>query len=282
MLVGGFSSCQYLFQTLKTEYDKRIKVLKSTGTKPWSSICRGAVVKGLTSLDLVGVKVSSRISRSNYGSVFRTLFIEGEHLEQDKIWDEMVKQHKASNQLEWHLKRGDDIWDHAPVTVGRHRNVASSDMLPDGIYFWKESIYTCDLPNAPTRRTQDTKKLVDICAEVNIKSLPEKRNAEGRLYRSLRFKISMSIIGGTIEFSIMFNGKPIAHQNVDITFQNEASAIVSSSAFQLSSPQSFTSHSPSLIAPPRGISIALSPSLRPLTTLAPLVPSIPLRSRKTS
>jgi hypothetical protein len=159
----------------------------------------------------------------NYGTIFRTPFIVGEHREEDKIFDIMAGQHRASNQIEWHLRHGADIWDHDPVIVGRHRNVASSDADPSGIYFWKESIYACDLSNPPKRKTAETQKLGDIHAKVNIKGLPVKRNAEGKLYRSLKFKIEMNVCGSGLEFAIMFDGKRIAQKNIDMEFEPQRS-----------------------------------------------------------
>jgi hypothetical protein len=282
VLVGGFSSCQYLFQTLKTEHQNKIQVFKSAGTKPWSAICRGAVHKAITNSNLAGIKVSSRISRMNYGSVFRTPFVEGKHKEEDRIWDKVVQQHKASNQIEWHLKRGDDIWDQDPVLVGRHRNVLSDDVMDTGIYSWKESIYACDLTKPPDRKTSEMQKLGDIRAEIDISNLPEKRNTQGKLYRSLKFSIEMNICGSGLEFSIKFDGKRIAVKNIEVEFERATTAVGGSgiSASTGGTVSSAMSPTPSMIAPPRGPSGLIAPTPKALSPLVSGMQTTSLRLRK--
>jgi hypothetical protein len=198
------------------------------------AICRGAVFKALINSDLPGVKVSSRISRLNYGTVFRTRFIEGTHHDDDRIWDPITRVYKASNQIDWHLKRGDDIWDHDPVTVGRHRMIPSNEIAADGNYTWREKIFVSDLTSPPKRKTEDTKQLADIKAEVNVLSLPEQRNSQGMLYRSLHFKIEMNVCGSGLEFSILFGGKRIAAKNVDVEFNSQPNATAAAANASLS------------------------------------------------
>jgi hypothetical protein len=201
-------------------------------------------------------------------------------MEEDKIFDPMVGQYKASNQIEWHLRRNDDIWDQDPVIVGRHRNVPSSDVDSSGVYVWKESIYACDLPNPPKRKTADTQKLGDIRAEVNIQSLPEKHNTDGRLYRSLKFKIEMNVCGSGLEFTILFDGKRIAQKNIEVEFERSTTSVgESASSGSATSISSAASPSPSLIAPPRLLNSLLSPSPRPSTPSAPTLPPMSFRSK---
>jgi hypothetical protein len=245
------------------------------------------VIKGLTDASLAEVKVSSRISRRNYGTVYRTLFIPGQHIDEDKIWDPMVKNYKASNQIEWHLRRGDDIWDHEPVVVGRHRNVSSSDVGPSGSYYWKESIYACDLTSPPTRKTSETEKLGDIRAEVNIRHLSEKVNVDNKPYRSLKFKIEMNVCGSGLEFAIMFDGKRIAQKNIDIDFEPPAAPPITTTnaSSQIPNPSStsslasLSSPSPSMIAPPRGLSSMALPSSRTSTPMTQTTSPLPFRAR---
>ncbi|PTD11909.1 hypothetical protein FCULG_00003505 [Fusarium culmorum] len=45
ILVGGFGRSRYLFNRLQERFQSTI--LQSNGNKPWTAICRGAVVQGL-------------------------------------------------------------------------------------------------------------------------------------------------------------------------------------------------------------------------------------------
>jgi hypothetical protein len=284
VLVGGFSSCQYLFNILKEEHEGHLKIFKSNGTKPWSAICRGAVFKALINSDLPGVKVSSRISRLNYGTVFRTRFIEGTHHDEDRIWDPITRVYKASNQIDWHLKRGDDIWDHDPVTVGRHRMIPSNEIGADGNYTWREKIFVSDLTAPPKRKTEDTKQLAEIKAEVNVLSLQEQRNSQGMMYRSLHFKIEMNVCGSGLEFSILFGGKRIAAKNVDVEFNAQPTAASAAANATLSPLSRSTSGSPQttvsspispnapLSPPTTGLSSVIAPP-RQLSSYASRAPS---------
>ena len=51
------------------------------------------------------VKVSSRISRLNYGLLYQVPFVEGVHNPLDGRWDPDEFQYMAAGQTEWYLRR---------------------------------------------------------------------------------------------------------------------------------------------------------------------------------
>jgi len=109
ILVGGFGRCRALYQLLREEHSaNEIEVLQPSGARPWTAICRGAVEKALSitpeNRDLA-VRVSSRISRLNYGTTYNANFKEGIHDKLDKIWDRKELVFDAKDQLDWYLKR---------------------------------------------------------------------------------------------------------------------------------------------------------------------------------
>ena len=109
MLVGGLGSCNYLYQEIKKEFEPRgTLVLQPSGERPWTAICRGAVIRGLndvTSDPGTTASILSRVSRMNYGIVFDETWDCQIHDERDKRWDTAELVYKAANQMKWFLKR---------------------------------------------------------------------------------------------------------------------------------------------------------------------------------
>lgn len=79
-----------------------------------TAICRGAVFKGFLSGsgDVAHdnnirspIKVASTISRASFGNIYRTLWDDGNYLEEDKVWDSDEEVWRADNQMDWYIKR---------------------------------------------------------------------------------------------------------------------------------------------------------------------------------
>jgi hypothetical protein len=109
LLVGGLGACQYLYSQLHKEFDpKGIMVLQPGGPRPWTAICRGAVIRGLSDAEIQSQShslVVSRVSRVSYGMSYRTRFDDDIHHLDDRIWDSQELCWKAENQMHWYLKR---------------------------------------------------------------------------------------------------------------------------------------------------------------------------------
>jgi len=84
---------------------EEIEVYQATGDRPWSSICRGAVIKGLSNTTFSGVRVSSRISRMSYGTTYMAKFKRGVHNPADLVVDKLDNKGRADNQMKWQLRK---------------------------------------------------------------------------------------------------------------------------------------------------------------------------------
>lgn len=108
LLVGGLGNCNYLYQELNQEFERKgINVLQSNGPRPWTAICRGAVIRGLSDAEIQSQKRSlilSRVSRHNYGIVYQPKFDEMKHDRQDRIMCPKELCYKAKDQMAWYLK----------------------------------------------------------------------------------------------------------------------------------------------------------------------------------
>ena len=83
-------------------------VLQPGGPRPWTAICRGAVIRGLSDAEIKSQTQSlvvSRVSRINYGILFTAPFDEEKHDERDRVWDEDELRWRANNQMDWYLKK---------------------------------------------------------------------------------------------------------------------------------------------------------------------------------
>ncbi|KAI9741417.1 MAG: hypothetical protein M1818_004223 [Claussenomyces sp. TS43310] len=105
--VGGFGGNRHLKEQLSMSF-KDIKL--RLPSRPWSAICRGTVLKGLGH-DLVVNHVSEYI----YGLLCNEPFVEGMHLQRDRVFLKLPRIWVARDQMEWCLKKGEDVAKDAPV-----------------------------------------------------------------------------------------------------------------------------------------------------------------------
>ncbi|KPM41605.1 hypothetical protein AK830_g4982 [Neonectria ditissima] len=215
ILVGGFGRSRYLFNQLEARYPST--VLQSRGNKPWTAICRGAVIRGLTEQSLspdLQIKVGARIARMSYGVEYYCTWIEGVHQSRDKVWKEKSCEYVAQNQMEWFLSQGDDIGDKEPVCH-------SFWQLYDKPISAVETEILASTASPPSSRYDDTvHRLLTMQwnRKIELESLPTWTNKIGKVYHILEFEVRMSCEKGTIEFSIYHEGKRVAGRNVKVKF----------------------------------------------------------------
>ncbi|KAL4869441.1 hypothetical protein BDV12DRAFT_208549 [Aspergillus spectabilis] len=96
ILVGGLGSSPYLYDHLE-----------STRT----AICRGAIFKGF----LDGPSVTETVIKPSLGVEYSPIFEEGVHKKKDKYLDSEEGVWRAKDQMEWYLKKGDNVSKAEPV-----------------------------------------------------------------------------------------------------------------------------------------------------------------------
>ncbi|KAI8691181.1 hypothetical protein NCS56_00109900 [Fusarium sp. Ph1] len=220
ILVGGFGRSRYPFDHLQTKFESTVS--QSRGSKPWTAICRGAVVHGLSRHNLcpqLGIKVEARIARMSYGVSCHDKFDRSKHREEDKVWAEDRYEYRADNQIRWFLKEGDDVTTKQPV---RHN-------------FWKlyskplgdisDSINSSLASPAPSRRDYTVERLCTIKwnKHVGLESLPTYTNAIGKVYHVLQYTVEMTCEDGTVDFAVYHDGKRVGAQNVEVEFDSVSS-----------------------------------------------------------
>ncbi|KAF5017906.1 hypothetical protein F66182_10135 [Fusarium sp. NRRL 66182] len=215
ILVGGFGRSRYLFNRLQTRFTS--EVLQSRGSKPWTAICRGAVVQGLirhTPSSRFEVNIESRIARMSYGIRYRTRFIVGLHDECDKIWSEEEQEFETDNKMTWFLREGDNLMTKRSVRHDYYRLYLDEiDQVSSRIY--------CTSSFPPPAKCDEA---VDALCTIKwnrvpgFESLPTYTNPIGKVYHKLDFTIEMTCEDGIVDFTIYYNGQRVGGHNVDVEF----------------------------------------------------------------
>ncbi|KAF9769155.1 hypothetical protein IL306_013482 [Fusarium sp. DS 682] len=216
ILVGGFGRSRYLFNRLQERFEATI--LQSRGTKPWTAICRGAVVQGLLRHDPslgVGVNVEAQVARMSYGIRYRTPFIVGKHKKVDKVWNEEAQEYKAENQMKWFLKEGEDISEKSPVYHEYFRLVSGNAVQIEN------TIYVSSTFPPPARAPEGSTKVQDLCdiswnRTINANKLPKWTNILGQVFRKLDYRVQMDCEDGTVNFKIIHKGAKVGQQNFEV------------------------------------------------------------------
>ncbi|KAI0521987.1 hypothetical protein F5B22DRAFT_512862 [Xylaria bambusicola] len=228
IMVGGFGSSPYLYEHLRDRYQASgISVLQSGGMRPRTAICRGAVVKGFLdiaaqrpsdtlSADVLPIKVTSTVSRASYGSGYKCRFIPGTHEEADKVWDENECSDMAENQMEWYLKRGEEVSTKDTVRHSFYRTFATD--FPGSVTV---NIDYCDEKVPPSRKTDQVKSMCSIECDVDIPfpKLKDWSNPKGKILKRLDYDIEMVPSGASLEFYVYVEGRKMGTSNVAVTFQ---------------------------------------------------------------
>ncbi|KAH7218836.1 hypothetical protein DER44DRAFT_835744 [Fusarium oxysporum] len=217
ILVGGFGRSSYLYSKLQSAFFEST-VLQSRGNKPWSAICRGAVVHGITNHGLsatLGVTVGARVARNSYGVMFHTGFDPQKHRLSDKYWSEEHQKWRASNQMQWFLREGDNMLTKKPVRHNYHR------LYSQRIGHVSETIYICSEFPPPKSSGQAVEELCEIrwTRNISLESLPTWTNPLGKVYQKLSYAIEMTCEYGIVDFTVYYKGKRVGAHNVDVQFR---------------------------------------------------------------
>ncbi|KAK7426412.1 hypothetical protein QQZ08_007167 [Neonectria magnoliae] len=215
ILAGGFGRSRHLFQQLEATYPST--VLQSTGNKPWTAVCRGAVTHGLTgrhSASDFNVSVRARIARMSYGVEFRVQWVEGKYLECDKVWGKECCVWEAGRQMDWFLTQGDDVNDKEPVC--QHYTL----YYDESIDVVETEIFCSSVSPPPSRQDETVFRLCTMRWAQHIKreSLRTWTNKSGKVYHLLEYVVKMTCENGTVEFSIYHKGKRVSGKNVEVVF----------------------------------------------------------------
>ncbi|OHE92391.1 hypothetical protein CORC01_12318 [Colletotrichum orchidophilum] len=220
ILVGGFGRCPYLRSRLKEEVGKDVEILQGHGAKPWTAICRGATIHGLTRRNLapgLAVEIQSRVSRLSYGTCCTMPYDPVEHNKDDKFWCKEELTWKVDNCIEWFLERGTDVSTADPVSKSYYRLWES---VPSEV---SDTIYSSAVWPPPKRLNDSVNELCTIAWRKKIKfsSLPRFTNPMGKVFAKITYDMEMTCSGRSVDFTVIHDGKQVAAKNVEVVFKSE-------------------------------------------------------------
>ncbi|KAI0188952.1 hypothetical protein EV127DRAFT_512663 [Xylaria flabelliformis] len=202
MLVGGFGRCPFLFRSLKIRFMHKTDILQDRGEKPWSAICRGAALYGAMGHGLTeqAIKVHTRVARLSYGWTFRFPFDPSIHDIRDKKWDDVDGTWKATGQMEWVIKRGQDISAVEPKKYSYLRRFKAGKRGTETCF---QNIYT-STDKHPSSRLDDTVHYLTTinCETPKLQDLVDIATKNGRCYRTWHYEIGMKVSGASLAISI--------------------------------------------------------------------------------
>ncbi|KAI3333754.1 hypothetical protein F4824DRAFT_490685 [Ustulina deusta] len=210
VLVGGFGRSAYILKYLKKKLDNRIAVLQARGDKPWTAICRGATLSRAAELSSATHDgqslVQSRIARLNYGWLYSTVFEDGVHDPLDKFWYDNLEEWYARNQIQWVVKRGDDISIEKAKTYGYFRTWPIDKQGRDNI---TRVVYACDDLTPPTRYNGDIRLVTSFSFRTPkpVECFERVYKSDLSSYRKWSFGYKVVVSGASFEMFLVSDGK---------------------------------------------------------------------------
>ncbi|KAI0483735.1 hypothetical protein F4859DRAFT_529040 [Xylaria cf. heliscus] len=207
ILVGGFGRSPYMFKYLKRNVDDRVVILQSDSEKPWTAICRGAAIFGAISTSTAsdGPLVQSRVARLNYGWMFDERFKEGFHDQGDKYWDKFEEEWYATNQMQWVVRRGDDV---SVKNPGIYDYIRKWDIDDQGLGVFTKNIYACADLNPPTRKQDNFSKIGEFTYQtLKPREQHKKVFNNGIRYREWHFGFKVMVSGASFDIALVSDGR---------------------------------------------------------------------------
>ncbi|KAH0338581.1 actin-like ATPase domain-containing protein, partial [Aureobasidium melanogenum] len=234
ILVGGFGNSAYLFKCLKSRFahddsppsynqsisrfspEPEVKFVVLQPANAWTAVVRGAVLSSIQEK-----VVHTRKARRHYGVRHHSVFDESKHSIKNKFWDVLDERYKADNQITWYTKRGDDLPTEEPFLFDFRRKWAHEDPIPE---YASSSIMVSDDDSAPQEYERSaTSKTRTLCRlHVDLSDVPrhlfkEHVNSLGVRYRTLSYKIGMTVESGYIIWDLRVKG--IVYGEVEAEFE---------------------------------------------------------------
>ncbi|KAL4917172.1 hypothetical protein BDW62DRAFT_88269 [Aspergillus aurantiobrunneus] len=247
ILVGGLGTSPYLYEHQRDQYSKnRISVLQSSGIKPRTAICRGAIYKGFIHLsesnashpggyDYKSIAVVSTISRISIGKEYWRDFDSSKHLEEDRKWDKNQEKWRADHQMQWFIRKvrssppplprfyvlrslsqGDDVSTKHRVTRNYHK-IVDGDFDGD----FRVRMYQCEAETPPTRKDVDVKPFctINCTLDVPASELKTFTRSDGKKMKELYYKVEIVPSGAAAECTVYIDGRKQGSENASIKFQ---------------------------------------------------------------
>lgn len=222
ILVGGFGQSNYLYKSLKSRFADddppppylaaesspcvesnipRFVVLQPANT--WTAVVRGAVLSGLDGERLI----SSRKARRHYGVLCSAPFNPRIHSQKNMYWNSLCEADYATNQVEWHIKKGQTLKSGESILLGFNDN--EEEGKEGNHQDWK--LIVSDEEEAPEEFVASNHTRVLCKLRCDYLKIPRhhwkaKLTSTGKRYKKLALQIGMKPDSGALLFDCRVDG----------------------------------------------------------------------------
>ncbi|KAF7594207.1 hypothetical protein BBP40_009911 [Aspergillus hancockii] len=223
--IGNLGSSPYLYKHLQVKYRKRKIVIQSSGFKQRTAICRGAIFKGFLDWQSTAttstppVSVISIITRQSLGIRYETHFEKVIPHSEDMVWDEYEGTWKAVNQMQWYLRKADNVFKAKSVRHNFHRLYATKNEFEESTTR-NMTIRQCDDDDPPLRLSSSVKTLCTLkfsMQGITYYSLQDYVGENRRKLKNFVFSVEMVLSGASNKSTIYYQGRKLGARNLPET-----------------------------------------------------------------
>jgi len=148
----------------------------------------------------------------------RTQFDSSKHDSKDKVWNDDENIWDARNQMEWYIKRGDNVAVNEPVTHSFYRLFREANYTGK----FSEELFQCEDEVAPKRFEPHMTTLcrMDCATDIQYSQMEDFTSAAtGESMKKLSYQLEVKPSGASAEFALLINGRRQAGKNFNISFK---------------------------------------------------------------
>ncbi|KAI9768044.1 MAG: hypothetical protein M1839_004204 [Geoglossum umbratile] len=144
VLSGGLGSSRYVQTEFTERYsDQDITVLFANETdEPPLAVCKGLVIDRMQRICHNASVFRSRRFRSSYGILYNERYDKNRHADQRSVKNPLDGHKYAENQIDWIIRKGDEITEDEPITR-RYSRIVSPGNASNS---WRDGVVISDLP----------------------------------------------------------------------------------------------------------------------------------------
>ncbi|KAF4633007.1 hypothetical protein G7Y89_g5117 [Cudoniella acicularis] len=208
ILVGGFGENRYLLQQVEEQFKSTLyssqQILIQQPSRAWSAVCRGAVHQGAFG----GRVVVNHVSKYSYGPMYSRAWVEGRFDKRDKVFSERWQEWHAEKQMNWYLRKHDDVSKIGSVEHNFDSLYRTAEELANTTFI----IFYSDMEQPGSRLTAGIEELCTIKVHFEtwqFATSPVYRKYPGKEYRRVRSVLKMDVSVSSIQWSVSCNGEEI-------------------------------------------------------------------------
>ncbi|KAI9767085.1 MAG: hypothetical protein M1840_005873 [Geoglossum simile] len=225
VLSGGLGSSRYVQTQFTKEYsDRGIKVLFAKETEePPLAVCKGLVIDRMQRICHNASVFRTRRFRSSYGILYSERYDKSKHSGQKSIKNSLDGHKYAENQIDWIIRRGDEISEDETISRKYSRIVSppnNHSSNNNANTTWRDGVVTSDLPPAslpPSLHSPGAQVICYIVSDLGPSPDPDttagitqrrKSSISWKKFLQVDYDLLVYTEPDSLRFAIMVGGEP--------------------------------------------------------------------------